>query len=77
MEQSGTTLTWRLGKTDEAIAAFKKQIEINAYDGFAYNDLGLAYQRQKSYDDAISSSRSRSRSIPWTSMRTPTWAACT
>ncbi len=32
---------------------FKKQIEINPYDEFAYNSLGLAYQRQAKYDEAI------------------------
>jgi tetratricopeptide (TPR) repeat protein len=42
-----------LGQTDEAIAAFKKQIELNAYDGYAYNNLGRAYQRQQHYDEAI------------------------
>ena len=43
----------QLGQTDQAIAAFKKQIENNAYDPFAYNALGLAYEHQGKYDDAI------------------------
>jgi tetratricopeptide (TPR) repeat protein/transglutaminase-like putative cysteine protease len=43
----------QLGQTDEAIAAFKKQIENNAYDPFAYNALGLAYEHQGKYEDAI------------------------
>ena len=42
-----------LGQTDKAIAAFKQQIENNAYDEFAYNSLGLAYQQQGRYQDAI------------------------
>ena len=43
----------QLGQTDQAIAAFQKQIENNAYDPFAYNALGLAYERQGKYDEAI------------------------
>jgi tetratricopeptide (TPR) repeat protein len=43
----------QLGQTDQAIAAFKKQIENNAYDPFAYNAMGLAYERQGKYDEAI------------------------
>ena len=42
-----------LGETDKAIAAFKQQIENNAYDEFAYNSLGLAYEQQGRYQDAI------------------------
>jgi len=42
-----------LGQTDDAIAAYKKQIENNPYDGYAYNGLGLAYERASRYDDAI------------------------
>ncbi len=42
-----------LGQTDQAIAAFKKQIESNPYDPFAYNILGLAYQQKGDYQDAI------------------------
>lgn len=42
-----------LGQTDQAIAAFKKQIESNAYDPFAYNALGLAYQQKGDYPDAV------------------------
>ncbi|HZP23901.1 MAG TPA: DUF3857 domain-containing protein [Terriglobales bacterium] len=42
-----------LGEADDAITAYKKQIENNAYDGSAYNGLGLAYERQSRYDDAI------------------------
>lgn len=41
-----------VGKTDDAIAAYKKQIENNPYDGYAYNGLGLAYERQSRFDDA-------------------------
>ncbi len=33
--------------------AFQKQIEINPYDEFAYNGLGLVYQRQAKYEEAI------------------------
>ena len=43
----------QLGQTDQAISAFKKQIENNAYDPFAYNALGLAYEHQGKYDEAI------------------------
>ena len=33
-----------LHQNDQAIAAFKKQIEIDAYDPYAYNGLGSVYQ---------------------------------
>ncbi len=42
-----------MGKTDDATIAYKKQIENNPYDGFAYNGLGLAYEQQSRFDDAI------------------------
>jgi tetratricopeptide (TPR) repeat protein/transglutaminase-like putative cysteine protease len=42
-----------LNQNDQAIAAVKKQIEINPYDQFAYSILGLAYEAELKYDDAI------------------------
>jgi tetratricopeptide (TPR) repeat protein len=42
-----------LNQNEQAIAALKKQIEINPYDQFAYNNLGLAYEGELKYDDAI------------------------
>ena len=33
--------------------AFQKQIEINPYDEFGYNGLGLAYERKRNTDEAI------------------------
>ncbi len=41
-----------MGRTDDAITAYKKQIENNPYDGFAYNGLGLAYEQQSRFEDA-------------------------
>ena len=52
-----------LGKADEAVSAFQKQIEINPYDEFAYNNLGLAYSSSSGMTMPSSNSRSRSRSI--------------
>jgi tetratricopeptide (TPR) repeat protein len=43
-----------LGKMDEAIAAYKKQVEINPYDEYAYTNLGFALQQQHKYEDAAS-----------------------
>ena len=42
-----------IGQPDEAIAAYKKQIENNPYDAYAYNGLGLAYEQQSHFDEAI------------------------
>jgi len=39
-------------QNDDAIAALKKQIEINPYDEYAYNALGRAYWQERKYDDA-------------------------
>jgi len=41
-----------LRQTDDAIAAFKKQAELNPYDEYAYNALGWAYTTERKYDDA-------------------------
>ncbi len=40
-------------QNDDAIAALKKQIEINPYDEYAYNALGRAYWQERKYDDAV------------------------
>ena len=40
-------------QNDDAIAAFKKQIEVNPYDEYAYNALGRAYWQERKYDDAV------------------------
>ena len=37
---------------DEAVAAFKKALEVNPYDEFAYNNLGRAYWQDRKYDEA-------------------------
>jgi tetratricopeptide (TPR) repeat protein len=42
-----------LNQNDKAIAALKKQIEINPYDQYAYSILGLAYEAELKYDDAV------------------------
>ncbi len=42
-----------LRQNDDAIAALKKQIEINPYDEYAYNALGRAYWQERKYDDAV------------------------
>ena len=68
----------QLGQTDQAIAAFKKQIENNAYDPFAYNALGLAYEHQGKYRRGHpGSSRSRLRLIRWIRMPMAISAALT
>lgn len=41
-----------LKQTDEAIAAFRKQIAINAYDPYSYNNLGRAYSAARKFSDA-------------------------
>ena len=38
---------------DAAISALQKQIEINPYDEFAYNNLGRVYWQDRNYDDAV------------------------
>jgi tetratricopeptide (TPR) repeat protein len=40
-------------ENDQAIAAFQKQIEVNPYDEFAYNNLGRVYWNDRKYDDAV------------------------
>jgi len=42
-----------LRQNDDAVAALKKQIEINPYDEYAYNALGRAYWQERKYDDAV------------------------
>jgi tetratricopeptide (TPR) repeat protein len=39
-------------QTDDAIAAFKKQADLNPYDEYAYGALGWAYTTARKYDDA-------------------------
>ena len=41
-----------LRQTDQAIAAFRKQTENNAYDEYAFNSLGWAYSTARKYDEA-------------------------
>ena len=40
---------------DQAIADFQKQLEVNPYDEFAYNNLGRVYWNERKYDDAVKS----------------------
>jgi tetratricopeptide (TPR) repeat protein len=40
-------------ENDQAIAAFQKQIEVNPYDEYAYNNLGRVYWNDRKYDDAV------------------------
>lgn len=44
-----------LRKTDDAVAAFKKQSELNPYDEYAYSALGWAYTTERNYGDAATS----------------------
>jgi len=37
----------------QAIACYQKQIEVNPYDEFAYNNLGRVYWNERKYDDAV------------------------
>jgi tetratricopeptide (TPR) repeat protein len=41
-----------LRQTDQAIAAFQKQTENNAYDEYGFNSLGWAYSTARKYDEA-------------------------
>jgi len=41
-----------LRQTDDAIAAFQKQADLNPYDEYAYGALGWAYTTARKYDDA-------------------------
>jgi tetratricopeptide (TPR) repeat protein/transglutaminase-like putative cysteine protease len=40
-------------RNQQAVDAFKKQVEINPYDEYAYRGLGMAYEAMQQYDDAI------------------------
>ena len=64
-----------LGKNEQAIEAFKKQIEINAYDEYAYNGSGRgvsAAVEVRRGDSAIpEADRDQSAGPEW---RTPIWA---
>jgi tetratricopeptide (TPR) repeat protein len=40
---------------DQAIADFQKQLEVNPYDEFAYNNLGRVYWNERKYDEAVKS----------------------
>ena len=53
LEQSRTHLSSRCAQDDQAIAAFQKQLEVNPYDEFAYNNLGRVYWKERKYDDAV------------------------
>ena len=41
-----------MGMLDSAIAAFKRQADLNPYDQYAFNNLGLAYWRKRKYQEA-------------------------
>ncbi len=43
-----------LDNHSEALAAFQKQVEVNAYHKHAYNDLAAELQRQGKYEEAVS-----------------------
>ena len=53
LEQPGARVYLPRGRTISAIAALQKQIEINPYDEFAYNNLGRVYWQERKYDDAV------------------------
>ena len=42
---------------EPAIDAFKKQLEVNPYDEYAYNNLGMAYTLERRYNEAESAFR--------------------
>lgn len=46
-----------LGSPEEAVKAYKKQIEVNPNDEYAYKNLGWIYMGKKQYDDAIAAYR--------------------
>jgi tetratricopeptide (TPR) repeat protein len=48
----GQTALFR-GRLDEAVALFKRELEINPGDAMAYYRLGDAYTRQLKWDDAL------------------------
>lgn len=44
---------YALGKTDEAIAAYRQALAIDVNDVWAMNNLGLIYIRQERFEDAV------------------------
>jgi tetratricopeptide (TPR) repeat protein len=52
----GQTALFR-GRLDEAIALFKRELEINPGDGMAFYRLGDAYTRQLKWDEALAALR--------------------
>jgi tetratricopeptide (TPR) repeat protein len=52
----GQTALFR-GRLDEAIALFKRELEINPGDGMAFYRLGDAYSRQLKWDEALAALR--------------------
>ncbi len=49
---------------DDAVAAFRKQIEVNPFDEYSYNDLGLALWRQQKLDEAAGAFQKQIEMVP-------------
>jgi tetratricopeptide (TPR) repeat protein/transglutaminase-like putative cysteine protease len=54
----------RTGKNDEAVSAFRKQLEINGFDEHANEYLGIAFQQQEKYPEAIAAFRKQAELNP-------------
>lgn len=49
---------------NDAVAAFRKQIEVNPFDEYSYNDMGLALWRQQKLDEAAGAFQKQIELLP-------------
>jgi tetratricopeptide (TPR) repeat protein/transglutaminase-like putative cysteine protease len=53
-----------LGRRDDAIAAYRKQVEVNAFHKRAYNDLGGELRQAGKYEDALAAYGKQLENVP-------------
>jgi tetratricopeptide (TPR) repeat protein len=53
-----------LGDHNAAIAAYRKQVEVNAFSKRAYNDLGAELRQQGKYEDALAAYGKQLENVP-------------
>lgn len=53
-----------LGDHDAAIAAYRKQVEVNSFSKRAYNDLGAELRQQGKYEDALAAYGKQLENVP-------------